>query len=134
MQGDNGKYRFLLKNIGVLTLAILQREYYLFFLFQYRASQIAVYNTCSYKYFITQRIASLGKKDLFIMVYYGFHLWWKYALMTDKRYGEQYLEVYPSYIYTRSKYQILTAMKKRTPKLFRVLSKLKRRMTRRKDS
>jgi len=67
-------------------------------------------------------------------IYYGFHLWWKYALMANRRCRKQYLEVYPSYIYTFSEYQILTGMQKRTPKLYSTLRKIKRRITGRKDS
>lgn len=66
-------------------------------------------------------------------IYYGFHLWWKYALMTDRKYIGQYIRVYPSYIYTRSKYQFSMEMQKRTPKLYNVLRGIKRTVWR-KDS
>lgn len=59
-------------------------------------------------------------------IYYGFHLWWKYALMTDRRYREQYRSLNASYIYTRSKYKIFTGMQKRLPKLHSVLRDIKR--------
>lgn len=70
------------------------------------------------------------KKGFF---FYGFHLWWKYALMTDKRYREQYRSLRNSYINTLLMYKILTGMQKRTPKIFRVLREIKRKIWR-KDS
>ena len=67
-------------------------------------------------------------------IFYGFHLWWKYALMVDKSYRKKYRSLNNSYVYIRSKYQILTAMQNRHPKLCSTLRNFKRRITGRKDS
>lgn len=67
-------------------------------------------------------------------IFYGFHLWWKYALMVDKSYRKKYRSLNNSYVYIRSKYQILTAMQNRHPKLYSTLRNFKRRITGRKDS
>ena len=59
--------------------------------------------------------------------YYGFHLWWKYALMVDTKYIRQYISICPSYILTRSKHRIAIEVKKRMPKLYSILRETKRK-------
>ena len=66
-------------------------------------------------------------------IYYGFHLWWKYALKADGRYRKLHRSLYPSYILMTSKYRALLELQKQAPKLYDALRTVKRKIWR-KDS
>ena len=59
--------------------------------------------------------------------YYGFHLWWKYALMTDNSYKKIYRSIYPSYSLAKSGYLFILVMQKLCPRLYNILRKIHRK-------
>lgn len=65
-------------------------------------------------------------------VYYGFHLWWKYALMADKSYKKMYSSNYPSYIWAKSKHGIAVVIKHGSPNVYRKLKEFKNKISKEK--
>ena len=65
-------------------------------------------------------------------VYYGFHLWWRYALMAEKSYKKKYSSNYPSYIWARSKHGIAAVIKHGSPNVYRKLKEFKNKISKEK--
>ncbi len=112
--------------------------------FLYDSIKVIKSKNYKYNYFVS-RITSRNRRRVYYNVriihyamekkpwkkgfkYHGFHLWWKYALMTDKSNIKQLISIYPSFILAKSDWWLRSDFKRMCPTLFGLLKEMKRRI------